>query len=86
MIDLRSATFAEVLEHEINLLLHGKGDTPGLYEAFLGAQIWDDVVRIKAMIHTYKEVLALTRDINRRINEGEEPIRASLQLAGRGIF
>ena len=75
MPDLRDATFAEVLEHEINLLLHGKGDTPGHYEAFLSAQNWDDVVRLKAMIQTYKEVLALMLSINRRMNEGEEPMR-----------
>jgi hypothetical protein len=76
MLERSDMTFAAALERSIRQVLNGDHDKPGLYQAILSTNSWDDFNRTRATIIAYEIVLNMMRDVARRINEGEEPVRA----------
>jgi hypothetical protein len=71
MLDPHDNSFAAQLERMIAFVLGGDGKTPGLYQSILGAQTWDEFVRMRATIITYQTVLNMMRDVSQRINKSE---------------
>ena len=80
MFDRMDATFAAALEREIALRLQGDINTPGLYRTILSSQNWEIFQFGKGSIFAYEEVLKLMREVARRMNEGEEPVRAQAPI------
>jgi hypothetical protein len=79
MLGRTDMAFAAALERSIRAVLHGDSGKPGLYEAILSTNTWDDFNRTRATIIAYEIVLNMMRDVAKRMNEGEEPIRAQPQ-------
>jgi hypothetical protein len=79
MLDRTDMAFAAALERSIRAVLNGDNDKPGLYQAILATNTWDDFNRTRATIIAYEIVLNMMRDVAKRMNEGEEPIRAQPQ-------
>jgi hypothetical protein len=79
MLERSDMAFAAALERSMRAVLHGDSGKPGLYEAILATSSWDDFNRTRATIIAYEIVLNMMRDVAKRINEGEEPIRAQPQ-------
>jgi succinate dehydrogenase flavin-adding protein (antitoxin of CptAB toxin-antitoxin module) len=68
--------FSEALEREIRLRLQGNDEKQGLYRQILSCPNFDTYNRINGHIHAYEDVLQMMRTIAKRMNEGEEPVRA----------
>lgn len=76
MLDRVDVTFAAALEREIIELLEGTRDIDGLYKTgAINAQNWDAYQHNRGRIGAYEDVLERMKDLHRRMNEGEEPVR-----------
>jgi hypothetical protein len=76
VLDAGDRTFATLLEREIRRRLQGEPDgEPGLYRQALGSNDWETFVRTRGIIYAYEETLTEMKNITRRMNEGEEPVR-----------
>jgi hypothetical protein len=69
-------TFADALGRKIRLQLDGNNTEQGLLRQILSCADWDAYLRMRGKIEAYEEVLAMMREVARRMNEGEEPVRA----------
>jgi hypothetical protein len=77
MLDRTDITFADALEREIRTRLQGDQASQGLYRELMGSPNWEAFVRKQGTILALEEVLRVMREIARRINDGEEPMRAA---------
>jgi hypothetical protein len=76
VLDAGDRTFASLLEREIRKRLQGEPNgATGLYRQALGSNDWETFIRIKGIIFAYEETLDEMKNITRRMNEGEEPVR-----------
>ncbi len=77
MLERFDLEFKAIMERQLLMLLRGDDGQGGLYKGLLSCEDWDSVNRTKATIIAYENVLKTMQEVAKRMNENEEPMRAS---------
>jgi hypothetical protein len=76
MVSGYDMTFAAALEARLRLVLQGDTEKQvGLYRQILSCPDFSTYQRINGQILAYENVLTMMREVARRMNDGEEPVR-----------
>ena len=80
MLERSDITFVDALERDIRVRLFGdqNAGVNGLWRELASCQNWESYLHKRATILAFEEVTRMMKEVVRRMNEGEEPVRATV--------